>query len=129
MCIIRNKFRGRGKRDNTVALGTWVMVGIRSWESNSGDNNTQKCDLLEVYNDGEKEKLKKVNGVELTRLAPDAISSAMASSAGAGEDDILFEFSNVDSSTVENIIDSIKQDNVINIIQDDENNIVSIDDI
>ena len=29
MCIIRNKFRGRGKRDNNVALGTWVLVGKR----------------------------------------------------------------------------------------------------
>ena len=29
---MRNKFRGRGKRDNTVSPGTWVLIGIREWE-------------------------------------------------------------------------------------------------
>lgn len=127
LCIIRNKFRGRGKRDNTVALGTWVMVGIRSWESVSGDSKTQKCDLLEVYNDGEKEKLKKVNGVELARLAPDNIHSSGADQLGSDDSSVIF--SNIDSSTADDIIDSIKQDNTINIIQNDENKTVCVDDI
>jgi len=41
LCIIRNKFRGRGKRDNTVTIGTWLMVGERSWESCGGGGNTK----------------------------------------------------------------------------------------
>ena len=56
-CVIRNKFRGRGKRDNTVRLGTWLLVGIRSWESKT-ENKEQTCDLLEVYNDNEVKQLK-----------------------------------------------------------------------
>ena len=58
LCIIRNKFRGRSKRDNNVVSGAWIMVGIRSWELLK-DGSKQKCDLLEVYNDSEKEQLKK----------------------------------------------------------------------
>ena len=138
LCVIRNKFRGRSKRDNTVAIGTWVMVGDRSWESGGGSaDKLPKCDLLEVYNDGEKQKLKKINGMKLAQLAPDimsgvvAVAGSGAAGAGAGEDE--FEFSNADHSITDNIVHEIKQD--INdgvakkIITDDENNIVSIDDI
>jgi initiation factor 1A len=55
LCIMRNKFRGRGKHDNTVSLGTWVLIGEREFESSA----KPKCDLLEVYTDIEKQKLKK----------------------------------------------------------------------
>jgi initiation factor 1A len=54
LVIIPNKFRGRGKRDNTVVLGGLVLVGIREYES----SDNPKCDLLEVYNETEKTKLK-----------------------------------------------------------------------
>ena len=57
LCIIRNKFRGRGKRDNTVAIGTYVLVGVREWES-SKSNSLEKCDLIEVSNSNEAQKLK-----------------------------------------------------------------------
>lgn len=138
LCVIRNKFRGRSKRDNTVAIGTWVMVGDRSWESGGGGSADKlpKCDLLEVYNDGEKQKLKKVNGMKLAQLAPDIMSGA-----GAGEDDARvdglddgFEFSNTDHNSItNNIVHEIKRD--INdgvakkIITDDENNTILIDEI
>lgn len=55
---IRNKFRGRGKRDNTVAIGTYVLVGERDFETIKSDK-LQNCDLLEVYNEGEVQRLKK----------------------------------------------------------------------
>jgi initiation factor 1A len=55
LCVMRNKFRGRSKRDNTVALGTWVLIGERDYEASS---SKPKCDLLEVYNANEKMKLK-----------------------------------------------------------------------
>ena len=57
-CVIRNKFRGRGKRGNIISVGTWLLVGLRDWEVVKKDKK-QQCDLLEVYNDGEKERLKK----------------------------------------------------------------------
>ena len=59
LCHIRGKFRGRGKRDNLVGLGSWLLVGIREWEKDKVDpKKQQNCDLLEVYSDYDKVKLK-----------------------------------------------------------------------
>ena len=57
---IRGKFTGRGKRDNFVEPGKWVLVGEREWDIKSGSDKgvkMLKCDLLEVYNDLDKERL------------------------------------------------------------------------
>jgi len=54
LCIIRNKFKGRGKRDNILDSGSWVLVGLREWSSKQ-----DTCDLLEVYNHGERDRLLK----------------------------------------------------------------------
>ena len=32
ICIIRKKFKGRGKRDNTIRIGSLILIGARSWE-------------------------------------------------------------------------------------------------
>jgi hypothetical protein len=47
ICVIRRKFK-RFRRGNDVALGTYMLVGPREWET---DSNT--CDLLCVYTPGE----------------------------------------------------------------------------
>tara|TARA_E500000178_G_C16978713_1_gene734665 strand:- start:939 stop:1487 length:549 start_codon:yes stop_codon:yes gene_type:complete len=58
-CVIRQKFRGRGKRDNTIAMGSWILVGIREWET-SKEGKMDTCDLLNVYTSSEVEnRLKK----------------------------------------------------------------------
>jgi len=54
-CIIRGKFSGKRKRDNILTRGKWVLVGLRDWEITAKEK--QKCDLLEVYTDVDKEKL------------------------------------------------------------------------
>lgn len=58
LCFIRGKFKGRGKRDNTITRDKWVLVGIRDFETNNDKKKLPKCDLLEVYSDADKEKLK-----------------------------------------------------------------------
>lgn len=55
LCIIRNKFRGRSKRHNTITPGSFVLIDVRSWETIS--KSIQKCDLLEVYNKSEMDRL------------------------------------------------------------------------
>jgi initiation factor 1A len=63
LCTIRGKFRGRGKRDNRLGTGTWVMVGLRDYETVKETTGTgtkvklENCDLLEVYKDSDKERL------------------------------------------------------------------------
>lgn len=64
LCTIRGKFRGRGKRDNRLGTGTWVMVGLRDYETVKETTGTgtkvklENCDLLEVYKDSDKDRLK-----------------------------------------------------------------------
>ena len=62
---IRGKFSGRGKRDNMVEVGKWVLIGLREWDiepstmkSTDKKEKMQKCDLLEVYNDSDKQRLR-----------------------------------------------------------------------
>jgi translation initiation factor IF-1 len=58
---IRGKFSGRGRRDNTISDGVWVLIGLRPW-SNSDQmekkKKLQQCDLLEVYSEQDKTRLK-----------------------------------------------------------------------
>ena len=42
---IRNKFRGRSKRDNHLSKDSFVLVGLRDWEA----PDFKECDLLEVF--------------------------------------------------------------------------------
>jgi len=72
LCHIRGSFSGRKKRDNIVVNGGWVLIGLREWDkkeeekqettSSSSSSSSKKvklpqCDLLEVYNDKDREKL------------------------------------------------------------------------
>jgi hypothetical protein len=56
LCIIRGKFRGKGKRDNTLYKGCWILVGLRTWAGTSTKGKEQ-CDLLEIYSESDKKKL------------------------------------------------------------------------
>ena len=73
LCHIRGKFSGKNKRDNILVRGIWVLVGLREFEtkhegagqvcatSTTGKlNKLDKCDLLEIYNDKDKDYLKAV---------------------------------------------------------------------
>lgn len=57
ICIIRNKFRGRGKRGNTVQIGSWLLVGRRSFEK-PNENKKETTDLLTVYSGRDVKNLK-----------------------------------------------------------------------
>lgn len=39
---IRGKFTGRGKRDNMVECGKWVLIGLREWDI-SEKSSSKKC--------------------------------------------------------------------------------------
>ncbi len=59
MCVIRGKFRGKNKKNNRLEIGTWVLVGLRSWESTTAKKDEKlTCDLLEIYTKEEIERLK-----------------------------------------------------------------------
>ena len=56
LCIIRGGFSGKHKSGNIVKISSWVLVGIREWETTL-DGKLPKCDLLEIYSEGDKEQL------------------------------------------------------------------------
>jgi hypothetical protein len=58
LCHIRGKFRGRGKRDNFIGIGSWLLVGLREWEREPAPGKLLNCDVIEVYNDSDKTRLK-----------------------------------------------------------------------
>ena len=58
LCIIRGKFRGRGKRDNNLVIGTWCLVGRRDYLSQPAEGKFEQSDLLEVYAESDKQRLR-----------------------------------------------------------------------
>ena len=72
LCIIRGKFKWRGKRDNMLKKGTWVLIGLREWDT-VDTNKMPKCDLLEVYTDSDKDRLKATPGPWKQFIANDLI--------------------------------------------------------
>lgn len=90
LCVIRGKFRGRGKRDNMLSIGTLVLVGIRDYESNrSSKDKLQNCDLLEVYRETDKERVKNSSRVDWSKLVRNDNNEGSTKSMGV---DYEFDF-------------------------------------
>jgi translation initiation factor IF-1 len=92
-CHIRGKFRGRGKRDNLIVPGTWLLVGLREWEKEASQGKLLNCDLIEVYTESDKVRLKNsVTNVNWTSfIANDAKTiSTTITEKNQPEDDIVF---------------------------------------
>ena len=113
LCIIRGKFKGKGKRDNIIVDGSWVLVGLREFETEhdvgiidpgtlSGKqkekNKLDKCDLLELYTEKDKNYLKsEINLPCWSQFNLDKIGGGSGGGAGAasGYTDDLVDFTNV----------------------------------
>jgi len=63
ICIIRKKFTGKHKHKHLLQPGVWVLVGLRDWES-----RVDKCDLLECYNESDKQTLLQQSHINLELL-------------------------------------------------------------
>jgi len=99
LVVMRNKFRGKGKRDNAVSLGSWVMIGERGFETGA----KPKCDLLEVYTDIEKQKLKKSGNPVFLLLKSEY------DNAGESNNDDGITFSNEDTEKYKELIASVAE--------------------
>lgn len=102
--VIRGKFRGRNKRDNTIKLNGIVIAGLRSHsmgEVVSGTKKKEKADLLYVYNNNEIEELKKIPAIY------DIMSDDIKKEA---DSDVIFDRSHgeIDESVLQNIDTSEK---------------------
>ncbi len=126
MCIIRNKFRGRDKKDNTININGWVLIGVRDWEVVS-NNKLEKCDLLEVYNLADKEKIiNTLSRNELINIINIGEENSEINKIDSGfniiqDDEEIIKNSELQNE--ENIIDN--EENII----DNEEDIIDIDEI
>jgi len=105
---IRGKFSGRGKRDNIVEAGKWVLIGEREWDiSSSTDkgNKLLKCDLLEIYNELDKEKLIDSVSENWSILVSQDVTSITEKNKNAATD---FEFSTERDEEMNKLIEEIK---------------------
>ena len=140
---IRGKFSGRGKRDNIVEVGKWVLLGEREWDIKKDRKKTVsdseiviKCDLLEVYNDLDKERLKdSVDENWYILISKDTGTNSKGNEHN--NTDELFKFTTEREEESQKILDELAN-NRLNIIDlkrtnqntnDDINDWIDIDDI
>lgn len=85
--VIRGKFRGRNKRDNTIKNGCFVLAGLRSVSMGEVVNpkKKEKADILEVYPESLKKEL--LEKPEVYALLDEHAKKEL------GQDDV-FEFTN-----------------------------------
>jgi len=134
-CHIRGNFsRSRGKRDNFLAVNTWLIVGLREWENQEAKGKTLNCDLLEVYNDAEKIKLRSnVTNVNWSRFVGNDQRSLNSSSAEEIEDDEFdgFKFASEATIEYEELIKKQLEDSKAGVLNDivNESEQIDVDDI
>ena len=127
LCIMRNKFRGRGKRDNAIAVGTWVLVGLREFETVK-EGKRENCDLLEVYRDSDKEKLQQ-HETNISWSILKTIRNAGDGYTKDEEENDLFEFSDGKIESIEQMINNASTTMVQVTEEDDDEDDIDIDDI
>lgn len=133
MLHIRNKFRGRGKRDNAINIGSVVLVGTRDFETKK-EGKLTNCDLLEVYNTSEVKRLEEQTNTDFTPFKK--IQNKLHHHE-EDYDDNGFEFTTGKSSndiTIENqILEELEKNNQESnenlLLIDDESQEFNIDDI
>ena len=135
---IRGKFSGRGRRDNTITAGSWVLVGIREWDagklSAKGKVKLPECDLMEVYNDHDKSRLRDTVAADWNVLIIDEAKRKGGTDAENTED--VFHFTTDREIELEQLIDDMKSDKIGKVTltitegdKDGEEEIINFDDI
>ena len=118
--VIRGKFRGRNKRDNTIGLNSIVLAGLRSVTMGEVVNGKkkEKADILEVYPESAKKELEAIP--EVYAILDDVKKKEI-------KEDSVFEFTNQILDTTQEEV-SKKDDKKESLFKDGEGDI-SWDDI
>ena len=108
LCHIRGKFTGRGKRDNIIKAGTWLLIGIREWDSAQSKQKMPQCDLLEVYKDLDVSRLKDTVTENWTVLTSNDVKNDVNSNQG----DNTFEFTTERDEERDKFIEEMNSDKI-----------------
>jgi initiation factor 1A len=123
LCIIRGKYRGRGKRDNEIRTRSFIMVGLRDWASHfENSKKLEKCDLLEVYSDYDVERLKKSANITWSLFDMDDGANQYAT------DDIVHFSDNTEEEYKKLVEDDINKSNTSSLLTSSEKNKGNIND-
>ena len=125
---IRKKFRGRNKRDNTIALDTLVLVGLRTWEVRS-EGKKEKVDLLYVYSDSQHEELKNIPKIQ--SVLPEALQTHTEDAGGfvfgdvetwqkKQEEELLKEFKSDDKEGDKKVTEEVENTVGMNPFEDND---------
>jgi hypothetical protein len=123
---IRGKFSGRGKRDNFIGPGTWLLVGLHDWQTDKVKSGSLKdCDILEVYNETDKDRL--INSV--TSVKWDKFISNDAKTLGCSNEDGGLEFTDEVTQEYEQLIAAQAIEKTSSNIMTDNGEEIDVDDI
>ena len=130
LCHIRGKFSGRGKRDNFISNGTWMLVGKREWEKEY-DGKLLNCDVIEVYNDSDKIKLK--NNITSVNWSPFISNDSRTLGRDDTEvGDLGFSFGDEKTQEYQALIEAqmkAAKTGGASIIDTDDGEVINVDDI
>jgi translation initiation factor IF-1 len=91
LCVIRGKFRGKGKRDNALSVGSMILVGMRDYESCKGKDKLETCDLLEVYRESDKTRLFSSVKIDWSEIVTTSgCAGEKASAAASSSEELVF---------------------------------------
>jgi initiation factor 1A len=143
---IRGKFSGRGKRDNMVECNKWVLIGLREWDIPSEKpsisrgkekEKIQHCDLVEIYSDTDKQRLREYVTEDWSQLDSHDMSKTVSGETSFASDDFIFGtdrdfererlMEEMKSSTTEKITLKIKEEKEKVVVEEEEE--INIDDI
>ena len=135
-CVIRNKFRGKNKRNNELTTGSVILAGLRSWET-PNPNKKETCDLLCVYNNSQINKLKTEPNVNMGLLQSTSKTSFDKESHIEFFDRGMPEEMESEESGSDNNNEDVEQhrdrpeenEDVLSLMNIDNENIINVDDI
>jgi initiation factor 1A len=113
LCVIRNKFKGRGKSNNSVEIGAWILAGIREWEVRK--NGEKTCDLLHVYSNTDKEKLLQKSDVSFAALLGTMKEIQDKDGNGKHANNVEIEFATESEISYQELLSNRKETEVSNV--------------
>jgi translation initiation factor IF-1 len=114
---IRNKFRGRQKRNNMITVFSIVMIGLREWE-----NPIKNCDILCIYDVNQIEQLRDIPNININNVLIQRQNGVLENSNTLSDTDNLIFTNDIEENNLEYMNENTK----FNLEMNEE---INIDDI
>lgn len=92
---IRNKFRGKNKRNNLITVNSVVLVGLRDYEK-----PPKNCDILTIYDDMQVEQMKQMPNIKIDHI----LKLKLGMSIGSGATNTNIDFIDNPSQAEDTVI-------------------------